>query len=61
MGKRRHIQRCSCERSHIIPLFIYPLQLAHPGKVNVEKITPYVEHPIPIKITTEKEAGHKAF
>jgi len=25
-------------------------------EVNVEKITPYVEHPIPIKITTEKEA-----
>merc|ERR1712110_618251 len=24
-------------------------------EVNVEKITPYVEHPIPIKITTEKE------
>lgn len=24
--------------------------------MNVEKITPYVEHPIPIKITTEKEA-----
>ena len=22
----------------------------------MEKITPYVEHPIPIKITTEKEA-----
>lgn len=26
-----------------------------PRQVNVEKITPYVEHPIPIKITTEKE------
>jgi U4/U6 small nuclear ribonucleoprotein PRP3 len=26
-------------------------------EVNVEKITPYVEHPIPIKITTEKEAA----
>merc|ERR1719247_1709040 len=25
-------------------------------EVNVEKITPYIEHPIPIKITTEKEA-----
>merc|ERR1712056_75065 len=24
-------------------------------EVNVEKITPYVEHPIPIKITTEKD------
>ncbi|CAE7360848.1 RDM16, partial [Symbiodinium necroappetens] len=24
-------------------------------EVNVERITPYVEHPIPIKITTEKE------
>merc|ERR1712056_91798 len=24
-------------------------------EVNVEKITPYVEHPIPIKITTERE------
>jgi len=26
-------------------------------EVNVEKITPYVEHPIPIKITAEKEAA----
>jgi len=26
-------------------------------EVNVEKITPYVEHPIPIKITTEKEVA----
>merc|ERR1711976_317845 len=26
-------------------------------EVNVEKITPYIEHPIPIKITTEKEAA----
>jgi len=25
-------------------------------EVNVEKITPYIEHPIPIKITAEKEA-----
>merc|ERR1712151_554541 len=25
-------------------------------EVNVEKITPYVEHPVQIKITTEKEA-----
>ena len=25
--------------------------------MSVEKITPYVEHPIPIKITTEKEVG----
>merc|ERR1740121_3499002 len=29
-------------------------------EVNVEKITPYVEHPIPIKITTEKEAPEAA-
>merc|ERR1719378_1124495 len=26
-------------------------------EVNVEKITPYIEHPIPIKITTEKEVA----
>merc|ERR1740121_1425191 len=29
-------------------------------EVNVEKITPYVEHPIPIKITTEKEVAEAA-
>uniref|UniRef100_A0A7S2AHT6 Uncharacterized protein n=1 Tax=Alexandrium andersonii TaxID=327968 RepID=A0A7S2AHT6_9DINO len=29
-------------------------------EVNVEKITPYVEHPIPIKITTEKEVPDAA-
>merc|ERR1712151_402400 len=29
-------------------------------EVNVEKITPYVEHPIPIKITTEKEVADAA-
>jgi len=29
-------------------------------EVNVEKITPYVEHPIPIKITTEKEVTEAA-
>jgi len=29
-------------------------------EVNVERITPYVEHPIPIKITTEKEAPEAA-
>ncbi|CAJ1372035.1 unnamed protein product [Effrenium voratum] len=29
-------------------------------EVSVEKITPYVEHPIPIKITTEKEAPEAA-
>merc|ERR1712232_655897 len=29
-------------------------------EVNVEKITPYVEHPIPIKITGEKEAPDAA-
>mmetsp|Transcript_33236 Transcript_33236/g.60214 ORF Transcript_33236/g.60214 Transcript_33236/m.60214 type:complete len:579 (+) Transcript_33236:69-1805(+) len=29
-------------------------------EVNVDKITPYVEHPIPIKITTEKEAPEAA-
>merc|ERR1711948_140909 len=29
-------------------------------EVNVEKITPYVEHPIPIKITNEKEAPDAA-
>ena len=26
-------------------------------EVNVEKITPYIEHPISIKITTEKEVA----
>merc|ERR1712066_1029561 len=30
------------------------------AEVNVEKITPYVEHPIPIKITTEKEVAEAA-
>merc|ERR1740121_3352499 len=29
-------------------------------EVNVEKITPYVEHPIPIKITTEREVAEAA-
>jgi len=29
-------------------------------EVNVEKITPYVEHPIPIKMTTEKEVADAA-
>jgi len=29
-------------------------------EVNVEKITPYVEHPIPIKIATEKEVAEAA-
>merc|ERR1719215_1160648 len=29
-------------------------------EVNVEKITPYVEHPIPIKITTEKDTADAA-
>mmetsp|Transcript_19737 Transcript_19737/g.45997 ORF Transcript_19737/g.45997 Transcript_19737/m.45997 type:complete len:587 (+) Transcript_19737:89-1849(+) len=29
-------------------------------EVNVDRITPYVEHPIPIKITTEKEAPEAA-
>merc|ERR1712048_1321814 len=29
-------------------------------EVNVEKITPYVEHPVPIKITTEKEVADAA-
>mmetsp|Transcript_17901 Transcript_17901/g.41742 ORF Transcript_17901/g.41742 Transcript_17901/m.41742 type:complete len:590 (+) Transcript_17901:148-1917(+) len=28
--------------------------------VNVEKITPYIEHPVPIKVTTEKEAPESA-
>eukprot|EP00933_Yihiella_yeosuensis_P047121 TRINITY_DN42806_c0_g1_i1.p1 TRINITY_DN42806_c0_g1~~TRINITY_DN42806_c0_g1_i1.p1 ORF type:complete len:565 (-),score=206.72 TRINITY_DN42806_c0_g1_i1:138-1832(-) len=30
------------------------------GEVNVDKITPYVEHPIPIRITTEKEVPEAA-
>eukprot|EP00929_Paragymnodinium_shiwhaense_P103108 TRINITY_DN663_c0_g1_i1.p1 TRINITY_DN663_c0_g1~~TRINITY_DN663_c0_g1_i1.p1 ORF type:complete len:584 (-),score=192.17 TRINITY_DN663_c0_g1_i1:58-1809(-) len=29
-------------------------------EVNVEKITPYVEHPVPIKLTTEKEVNDAA-